>query len=165
MQLQYNVLDDEDCATAVLLLVGYGVLDIHYIIIVFYFIIIVVRRLSPDGLPGHNTRPYATARPIGRSTVSYAVSTTDRRSAHRTATNLLPPTTTVTHTTHHSTVTSLPNDYMLIYIMYTNTYWKIQYVVVQRKNCRRRSCQKKMAFYCVCTVYCIVIYSTYIRKK
>lgn len=114
MQLQYNVLDDEDCATAVLLLVGYGVLDIGCIII-FYFIIIVVRRLSPDGLPGHNSRPIVTARPIGRSTVSYAVSTTDRRSAYRTATNLLPPTTTVTHSTHHSTIPSLPDDYMLIY--------------------------------------------------
>lgn len=60
MQLQYNVLDDEDSATAVLLLVGYGVLDIGCIIL-FYFIIIFVGRLSPDGLPGHNIRPFATA--------------------------------------------------------------------------------------------------------
>lgn len=116
MQLQYNVLDDEDCATAVLLLVSYRVLGIGCII--FYFIIIFMRCLSPNGLPGHDTRPFATARPIGRLTVSYAVSTTDRRSAHRAATNLLPPTTTVTHSTHHSTIPSLPDDYVLIYYVY-----------------------------------------------
>jgi len=152
MQLQYNVLDDEDCATAVLLLVSYRVLGIGYII--FYFIIIFMRCLSPNGLPGHDTRPFATARPIGRLTVSYAVSTTDRRSAHRAATNLLPPTTTVTHSTHHSTIPSLPDDYVLIYYVYkyilTNTLRIMRYK--EKIAYSGAAKEKKMAFYCVYTV-------------